>query len=107
MPGGGLAPDGTRWIGCRDNFFLPVKVLSSLFRGKFLAFLDEAAKRGELRFAGSTDGLTRRAADLGARHSAGRSGRWLVPKRCQHLLGGYFDTNRFGSSLASERRLAP
>lgn len=57
VPGGGLAPDGTRWIGCRDNFFLPVKVLSSLFRGKFLAFLDKAAAQGELRFAGSTASL--------------------------------------------------
>jgi hypothetical protein len=57
VPGGGLSPDRTRWIGCRDNFFLPVKVLSRLFRGKFLALLDVAAKRGALRFAGSTASL--------------------------------------------------
>ncbi len=57
VPGGGLSPDRTRWIGCRDNFFLPVKVLSRLFRGKFLALLDAAAKRGALRFAGSTASL--------------------------------------------------
>jgi hypothetical protein len=54
VPGGGLSPDGTRWVACREDFFLPVKVLSSLFRGKFLALLDEAARRGELRFGGST-----------------------------------------------------
>lgn len=54
VPGGGLSPDGTRWIACRDSFFLPVKVLSRVFRGKFLAFLDEAAQRGQLRLSGST-----------------------------------------------------
>jgi hypothetical protein len=57
VPGGGLSPDRKRWIGCRNNFFLPVKVLSRLFRGKFLALLDAAAKRGALRFAGSTAAL--------------------------------------------------
>jgi Putative transposase/Transposase zinc-binding domain len=57
VPGGGLSPDRRRWIGCRDNFFLPVKVLSRLFRGKFLSLLDAAAKRGTLRFAGSTAAL--------------------------------------------------
>ena len=57
VPGGGLSPDGSRWIACRDNFFLPVKVLSRVFRGKFIALLDEAAQRGELRFAGSIASL--------------------------------------------------
>lgn len=57
VPGGGLSPDGSRWVACRENFFLPVKVLSSLFRGKFLALLDGAARRGELRFGGSTAAL--------------------------------------------------
>ena len=62
MPGGGLSPDGARWIACRDRFFLPVRVLSRLFRGKFLAYLGEAAQQGRLRFAGSTAAL----ADAGA-----------------------------------------
>lgn len=57
VPGGGLSLDGARWIGCRDNFFLPVKVLSPVFRGKFLALLDAAAGRGSLRFSGSTASL--------------------------------------------------
>lgn len=57
VPGGGPSPDGTRWIACGDNFFLPVKVLSPVFRGKFLKFLDEAAQRGQLRFSGSTASL--------------------------------------------------
>ena len=42
VPGGGLAPDGSRWVPSRDTFFLPVRVLASLFRGKFLAFLGVA-----------------------------------------------------------------
>ena len=62
VPGGGISPDGSRWISCRENFFLPVKVLSRLFRGKFLALLDEAAQRGELRFGGSTAALAEPAA---------------------------------------------
>jgi hypothetical protein len=37
VPGGGLSADGERWVSCRPGFFLPVRVLSRLFRGKFLA----------------------------------------------------------------------
>jgi hypothetical protein len=62
VPGGGLSRDGTRWLACRAGFFLPVKVLSALFRAKFLAFLDEAARRGQLRFAGATAALAEPAA---------------------------------------------
>lgn len=54
VPGGGISPDGTRWVRSRDNFFLPVLVLSRLFREKFLAYLEEAARVGLLRFAGVT-----------------------------------------------------
>jgi len=57
VPGGGLAPDGTRWIPSRARFFLPVRVLSRLFRGQFRALLAQAAARGELRFAGRTAAL--------------------------------------------------
>ena len=39
VPGGGLSPDGQRWVSCRPGFFLPVRVLSRVFRGKFLAGL--------------------------------------------------------------------
>jgi len=52
VPGGGLAPDGSRWVACRDTFFLSIRVLSRMFRGKFLALLDQAARRGEIRLAG-------------------------------------------------------
>jgi hypothetical protein len=57
VPGGGLAPTGDRWIGCRQGFFLPVKVLSRVFRGKFLAHLEEAFRRGHLAFHGQQEDL--------------------------------------------------
>jgi hypothetical protein len=43
VTGGGLSPDGLQWISCKKKFFLPVKVLSRLFRGKFLAYLKDAS----------------------------------------------------------------
>jgi hypothetical protein len=52
VTGGGLAPDGSRWVAGRDEFFLPVRVLSRVFRGKFLAGLRAAFQRGRLRFPG-------------------------------------------------------
>jgi len=52
VPGGGLSPDGTRWIACRPGFFLPVKVLSRLFRRLFLEGLSKLHKAGELKFFG-------------------------------------------------------
>jgi hypothetical protein len=52
ITGGGLSPDGLRWIPSKDEFFLPIKVLSRLFRGKFLAYLKEAHKNGKLDFPG-------------------------------------------------------
>jgi hypothetical protein len=52
VPGGGLSPEGTRWISCKPGFFLPVRVLSRLLRGKLLAFLREVYDRGELMWTG-------------------------------------------------------
>jgi len=52
VPGGGLAPDGAHWVSCRPGFFLPVRVLSRVFRGKFLALLKAAFDQGELAFGG-------------------------------------------------------
>jgi hypothetical protein len=51
VPGGGLGPDG-RWVACRPGFFLPVRVLGAMFRGKFVSSLRRAYERGELRFQG-------------------------------------------------------
>jgi hypothetical protein len=50
VPGGGIAPDGQSWIPCRSGFFLPVTVLSRMFRGLFLHYLEKAFAAGELRF---------------------------------------------------------
>jgi hypothetical protein len=50
IPGGGLSPDHTEWISCRPGFFLPVRVLSRLFREKFLYFLNQAFDQGKLQF---------------------------------------------------------
>jgi Putative transposase/Transposase zinc-binding domain len=52
VPGGGLSPDGMRWVACRPGFFLPVRVLSRLFRRLFLAELDAAFAVGQLGFFG-------------------------------------------------------
>jgi hypothetical protein len=48
VAGGGLSLDGTRWISCRPNFFLPVRVLSRLFRRLFLKYLEQAFDAGKL-----------------------------------------------------------
>jgi hypothetical protein len=50
VPGGGIAPDGQSWIACRTGFFLPVRVLSRMFRGLFLRYLDKAFAAGALNF---------------------------------------------------------
>jgi hypothetical protein len=53
IPAGGLAPDGSRWIHARDGFFLPIRVLSKVFRGKFAAALKNLFRRKKLQFHGS------------------------------------------------------
>lgn len=58
VPGGGLSPDGTRWVSCRPGFFLPVKPLARLFRGKFMALLGDLHAQGRLTLAGSLRHLT-------------------------------------------------
>jgi hypothetical protein len=50
VPGGGLAPDGASWVACRPGYFVPERVLSSLFRGVFLGKLAAAHKDGRLQF---------------------------------------------------------
>jgi hypothetical protein len=52
VPGGGIARDRRRWISCRRQFLFPVKVLSRVFRGKFIAYLKTAFGNGELGFHG-------------------------------------------------------
>ena len=52
IPGGGLAQGGSAWVPSRPNFFLPVQVLSRVFRGKFIARLRAAYRKGRLAFPG-------------------------------------------------------
>jgi hypothetical protein len=54
---GGLSPDNARWVSTRKHYFLPVKVLGRLFRGKFLAALQQAWYDGKLELTGSADTL--------------------------------------------------
>jgi hypothetical protein len=77
VPSGGFSPDRSRWIGSRARFFLPVKVLGRLFRGKFLASLASAFRKKELEFAGTLAHLaTPSAFDRFLRHL--RSKNWVV-----------------------------
>jgi hypothetical protein len=68
VAGGGLSTDGTRWIACRPNFFLPVRVLARLFRRLFVASLEKAFDAGNLTFCGTLEPLRDRRAFL--RHIA-------------------------------------
>lgn len=77
VPGGGLSPDGQHWIACRPGFFLPVRVLSRLFRRRFLEALLAAHREGRLHFFGE------HAALADARVFA----RWLAPLRqCEWVV---------------------
>jgi hypothetical protein len=62
VPGGGPSPDGTRWVACRPGFFLPVRVLSRLFRRLFLEQLQQAFDNNELQFINSLAALKDRVA---------------------------------------------
>jgi hypothetical protein len=64
VPGGGLSIDGKQWIHCRPGFFLPVRVLSRLFRRLFLERLVEAYQAGELKFFGEHQSLVNTKAFL-------------------------------------------
>ena len=77
VPGGGLSPDSERWIACKPGFFLPVRVLSRLFRRRFLEELAKAHAAGQLRFFGEFAGLAE--TDVFAR--------WLGPLRaCEWVV---------------------
>ncbi|QNE04774.1 IS91 family transposase [Croceicoccus marinus] len=77
VPGGGIAPDGSRWISSRPAFLLPVRVLGALFRRLFLTRLLQLHNAGRLAFFGSLAHLADRRAFL--RHlSPVRKKRWVV-----------------------------
>jgi len=77
IPGGGLSPDGTRWIPCRPGFFLPVRVLSLLFRRLFLERLQNAFDSGKLRFFSALEYLRDRC-EFARYLEPVRKSKWIV-----------------------------
>lgn len=77
VPGGGLSPDQRRWIPCGHKFFLPVKVLSVVFRGKFLDALERAFKKHKLTLAGQLTPL-QSPAEFAALLGAAAHRKWVV-----------------------------
>ena len=96
VPGGGISPDGKRWIACRPGFFLPVRVLSRLFRRLFLEHLQAAFDQGKLRFFSSLERL-RDSKAFAAYLSPLRQTEWVVyakppfggPEQVLNYLGLY------------------
>jgi predicted Zn-ribbon and HTH transcriptional regulator len=80
VPGGGISLDGSSWVTCRPGFFLPVRVLSRLFRRRFLEKLVAAHKAGELQFFGKHAALTDARA-FAAYLAPLRNGKWVVDSR--------------------------
>jgi Putative transposase/Transposase zinc-binding domain len=77
VPGGGLSPDGKTWVACRPGFFLPVRVLSRLFRRRFLEELLRVHQAGKLQFFGEHAAL----ADAMAFKN------WLTPlRKCEWVV---------------------
>jgi len=77
VPGGGLSLDRARWVACKPGFFLPVRVLSRLFRRRFLEELVAAHRRGQLRFFGEYARL----------NDATAFAEWLEPMRaCEWVV---------------------
>lgn len=77
VPGGGLAPDGKSWVACRPGFFLPVRVLSRLFRRRFLEGLEQLHRAAQLQFFGEHAAL----------QDAKAFADWLAPmRRCEWVV---------------------
>lgn len=96
VTGGGLSADAERWVPGRKQYFLPVKVLGALFRGKYMASLQDAYKNGDLDLAGSTAELNDPVAWAGMRDRLHRTD-WVVyakrpfggPEQVFNYLGRY------------------
>lgn len=108
VPGGGFSPDHDRWIGCKPGFFLPVRVLSRLFRRLFLEALEDAFYQGKLCFFGETESL-RDAIAFASCLASHQNREWVVyskppfggPGQVLEYLGRY--THRV--ALSNERIL--
>jgi putative transposase/transposase-like zinc-binding protein len=77
VPGGGLSASGKQWVACRPGFFLPVRVLSRLFRRRFLEEIQQAHRAGKLQFFGEHVSLA----------DAQAFKQWLAPMRkCEWVV---------------------
>src|ERR1700716_3311938 len=97
VPGGGISldgtsRDGTRWVACRPNFFLAVRVLSALFRRLVLEKLTAAHQAGELAFFGKHASLTNARA-FAAYLAPLRNSKWVV--YCKRPFGGPEEVLRY------------
>jgi hypothetical protein len=109
VPGGGLSPDGQRWIACRPRFFLPIHVISRLYRRLLLEQLQAAFDAGRLRFFGALARLAKARA-FAAQIKALRKSDWIVyakppfgtPEQVLAYLGRY--THRV--AIANHRLVA-
>ena len=114
VPGGGPSLDGTRWIACRPGFFLPVRVLSRLFRRLFLDELRAAFEAGELGFFGDLAELADPAA-FARRLRELRRVEWVVyakppfggPEQVLAYLGRYTHRVAIANSRLVERDRQP
>jgi Putative transposase/Transposase zinc-binding domain len=96
VPGGGLSPDGSKWIACRPRYFLTVEVLSALFRRLFLEMLLAAHRAGRLQFFGDRVALANKTAFEGYLKPL-RNRKWVVyckrpfagPKQVLRYLSRY------------------
>jgi hypothetical protein len=77
VPGGGLSFDGKRWVSCKPGFFLSVRVLSRLFRRRFIEELEQVHRAGQLQFFGEHLALS----------DAKAFAEWLAPvKKCEWVV---------------------
>jgi hypothetical protein len=109
VPGGGISPDGKSWVRCRRDFFLPVRVLSRLFRRLFLEGLAAAFDNGELQFFSDLVALNDRGA-FQAYLAPLRTKEWVVfakrpfagPKQVLAYLARYTHRVAIGNSRLLE-----
>lgn len=109
VTGGGLHPDGDRWLHAREGYLFPARVLAKLFRGKLLALLADAWKAGKLKLSGSCAGLADPKVFAQLKDELYRT-RWVAyckrpfagPEQVFQYLGRY--THRVG--ISNQRLLA-
>lgn len=96
VPSGGLSESKRKWISCKKNYFLPLKILNRVFRAKFLEFLKDSYFSGELEFHGRLQKLSEVSKFLEL-VSTVREKEWVVyakppfsgPKQVLKYLGQY------------------